>query len=363
LTGNALSTALSQLSGEAGTGAERVAFQLMTEFLGLLTDPFVSGHGNGGGFGPAPGFAAEGQDSLPPEIARAYAGVLKAPPPKPVASFDQRWSAWSAAFGGGNTTNGNAAAGSNNVSAQTYGGAVGVDYHFTPDTLVGFALAGAGTNWDLAQGLGGGRSNAFEAGVYGKSHWGPAYITGALAFANNWFDTNRFTPFGDQLTARFQGQSYGGRLEAGYRYAVAPMVGVIPYAAVQVQSFHTPSYNETDLTGGGFALSYNAVNSTDTRSELGARFDDLTVLNGMPLVLRARLAWAHDWVSNPSLNAVFQALPGGGFIVNGAPIPEDSALVSAGGQLFLSPNWSVMAKFDGDRSQTYAGTGTLRYTW
>jgi outer membrane autotransporter protein len=171
---------------------------------------------------------------------------------------------------------------------------------------------------------------------------------------------------GDQLTARFQGQSYGGRLEAGYRYAVAPMVGVIPYAAVQVQSFHTPSYNETDLSGGGFALSNNAVNSTDTRSELGARFDDLTVLYGMPLVLRARAAWAHDWVSNPSLNAVFQTLPGGGFIVNGAPIPENSALVSAGGQLFLSPNWSVMAKFDGEfasGSQTYAGTGTLRYTW
>jgi len=49
------------------------------------------------------------------------------------------------------------------------------------------------------------------------------------------FDTNRIA-VGDQLTARFQGQSYGGRLEAGYRYAVAPMVGVIPYAAVQVQT-------------------------------------------------------------------------------------------------------------------------------
>jgi hypothetical protein len=38
----------------------------------------------------------------------------------------------------------------------------------------------------------------------------------------------------------------------------------------------------------------------------------------------------------------------------------------AGGQPFLSPNWSVMAKFDGEfagGSQTYAGTGTLRYTW
>ena len=38
----------------------------------------------------------------------------------------------------------------------------------------------------------------------------------------------------------------------------------------------------------------------------------------------------------------------------------------AGGQLFLSSNWSVEAKFDSEfapSAQTYAGTGTLRYTW
>ena len=46
-----------------------------------------------------------------------------------------------------------------------------------------------------------------------------------------------------------------------------------PYAALQAQSFRTPSYNETDVTGGGFALSYNGHTATDTRSELGARFD------------------------------------------------------------------------------------------
>ena len=78
------------------------------------------------------------------------------------------------------------------------------------------------------------------------------------------------------------------------------------------------------------------------------------------------LAWAHDFVSNPALGAVFQSLPGASFTVNGAPIPHNSALTSAGAELFLSPNWSVIAKFDGEfapGSQTYAGTGTLRYTW
>ena len=34
--------------------------------------------------------------------------------------------------------------------------------------------------------------------------------------------------------------------------------------------------------------------------------------------LRARLAWAHDWVCDPALDAGFQTLPGSSFVVNGA---------------------------------------------
>jgi uncharacterized protein with beta-barrel porin domain len=139
-----------------------------------------------------------------------------------------------------------------------------------------------------------------------------------------------------------------------------------PYAALQVQDFHTPSYSESDLTGGGFGLSYNAVSATDTRSELGARFDNLTMWNGTPVVLRGRLAWAHDWVSNPSLGAVFETLPGSNFTVNGAAVPQNSALTTAAAELHLTANWTAIAKFDGEfapTAQTYAGTGTLKYSW
>lgn len=41
------------------------------------------------------------------------------------------------------------------------------------------------------------------------------------------------------------------------------------------------------------------MSATDTRGELGARFADMTMVNEMPLVLRAKLAWAHDWLDNP----------------------------------------------------------------
>jgi YVTN family beta-propeller protein/autotransporter-associated beta strand protein len=367
LTGGALANALTQLDGEVATGGERAAFQLTNEFLGLMLDPFVNGRGYvgsaGGGAGfSAIGFAPEQQDDLPPDIALAYASILTKAPPQ---NFEQRWTAWGSAYGGANTANGVSAVGSNNITASTYGFASGMDYHLTPYTVVGFALAGAGTNWGLANALGTGKSDALQAGAYGISWFGPAYVAGALAFSNHWFTTNR-TALGDALTANFVGQDYAARLEGGYRYAVLPAFAVTPYGAVQFQDFHTPAYSESDTTGGGFGLSYNAMNATDVRTELGTRFDDPAVVFNKPLVLFGRLAWAHDFVDNPVLSAAFQALPGGSFTVNGAPIPHDSALTTAGAKLFLASNWTLLVKFDGEfapGSQTYAGTGTLRYTW
>ena len=362
-TGSRLAGSLTQADGEAATGAERAVFQLTGAFLNLMLDPFVNDRHNPGSGGPALGFASDGQSGLPPELALAYGSVIGKAPPKP--TFEQRWTAWGSAFGGANIASGNAAVGSTDITASTFGFAGGMDYHFTPDTIAGFALAGAGTDWGLANSLGTGRSDAFQAGGYGMHWFGPGYVAGAVAFSNHWFTTNRFA-LGDQLTAKFAGQSYGGRIEGGYRYAVLPAFSVTPYAALQAQSFHTPGYSETDLTGGGLGLAFAGMNATDVRSELGARFDAPSLLYGKPLLLFGRLAWAHDFVSNPALSAAFEGLPVATFTVNGAAIPHDAALTTAGAELVVAPNWMLRAKFEGEfasGSQTYAGTGTLRYTW
>jgi fibronectin-binding autotransporter adhesin len=366
LSGASLGNALSQLSGEPATGAQQVGFQMESQFLNLMLDPFVDGRsGVGGAAGPALGFAPE-REELPDDIALAYSSVLKAPPMK-APTFEQRWSVWGGAYGGGNRTSGDPAVfGSHDLSAATAGGAAGLDYRLAPGTVVGFALAGGGTNWGLAQGLGGGKSDAFQAGVYGTTRWGPAYLAAALAFTNHWMSTDRFAFAGDHLSASFNAQSFGGRVEGGYRFATI-YGGLTPYAAIQSQTFHTPGYTEADLTSGGFALGFNSRNATDTRSELGGRFDRLLLLNPeAALTLRTRVAWAHDWISDPSLAALFQTLPGASFIVNGATPAKNSALASAGAELRLANGVVLLGKFDGEfasHSSTYAGTGTVRYTW
>ena len=217
---------------------------------------------------------------------------------------------------------------------------------------MGLALAGGGTNWSLAQGLGGGKSDAFQAGVYGATRSGPAYLAAAFAFTNHWMSTDRFAlpAIISPRTSTRRATADGSKAAIASRHVTA---GITPYAAIQAQSFRTPGYSETDVNGGGFALGYTGRTATDTRSELGARFDRVLALYpNAVLALRARLAWAHDWVSDPTLAAVFQTLPGASFIVNGATPAKNSALASAGAELRLANGISLLAKFDGEFAST-----------
>src|SRR5436190_2287864 len=196
-------------------------------------------------------------------------------------------------FGGSNRTSGDpAVTGSHDLSARVAGFACGVDYRLTYDSVVGLALAGGGTGWSLGDGPGGGKSDAFQAGVYGATRFGPAYLAAAFAFTNHWMSTDR-TAVGDRLTASFNAQSYGGRIESGYRFGT-PYGGITSYAAIQAQSFHTPGYTETDAIANGFALTFNGRDATDTRSEPGTRLGPVRAAStNATLALRARGAWAH----------------------------------------------------------------------
>ena len=229
-------------------------------FLNLMLNPSFGTNSNGGTFGPI-GFADEAR-AVPPAAASAFAAVDR----NKANSFDSRYGFWGAAFGGSASIDGNATTGSHDTNSQVYGFAAGLDYHATPDTILGFALGGGGTHWGLDQGLGSGRSDMFQAGVYAKTRWGAAYLSGALAYSFHDVTTDRTVTIAgtDMLEAKFKANMVSGRLEGGYRYAM-PWVGVTPYGAVQVQSIALPSYGETATSGSSmFALSFHASQTVTT---------------------------------------------------------------------------------------------------
>ena len=296
----------------------------MNQFMGVMTDPFIAGRGEGAtAGGNAPGYADEealayaAKKRNPNDaVAAIYA---KAPP---VVPFEQRWSVWAAAFGGSQTTDGNTAVGSNTATSRIYGTAIGADYRFSPFTIAGFSLAGGGTNFSVAN-SGTGRSDLFQAGAFIRHNIGAAYLSGALAYGWQDITTDRnVTVAGiDQLRARFNANAWSGRVEGGYRF-VAPVAGGIgftPYAAGQFTTFELPAYAEGVISGANtFALAYGARSVTDTRSELGLRTDKSYAMSDGIFTLRGRVAWAHDFNPGSSIGATFQTLPGASFVVGGA---------------------------------------------
>ncbi|UFZ01727.1 autotransporter domain-containing protein [Bradyrhizobium ontarionense] len=358
---------LTQASGQLGASTQQTTFGAMGQFMGLLTDPAQrSATSSPGG---TTGYAEE-DDRASAYAARrrsdAFAMVTKAP----AAAFASRWSVWAAGFGGSQTTDGNAVAGSTNTASSLYGTAVGADYLISPNTQAGFALAGGGTNFSVT-GQGWGRSDLFQAGAYLRHVQGPAYVSAALAYGWQNVTTDRIVTIAgtDHLSAAFNANAYSGRIEGGTRF-VAPWIGGIgltPYAAAQVTAFDLPAYTEHAVAGGGaFALAYAARTSTDTRTELGLRSDKSFAMQDAVLTLRGRVAWAHDFNPNRAVAATFQALPAASFVVNGAAQASDSALTTASAEMKWTNGWSAAATFEGEFSnvtRSYAGKGVVRYAW
>jgi len=361
---------LTQVSGELATGSQQGTFDAMNLFLSLISDPFVAGR-NGGFGGNAVPFAEEsalGYAAKKPRAARdAFA---KFPTKADVARndlFDQRWSVWGSAYGGGSNTSGNAALGSNDATARAFGFAVGADYRVSRDTLAGFALAGGGTNFSVS-GFGTGRSDLFQAGAFIRHNIGNAYVTAAAAYGWQDVTTERTVTVAgfERLRAQFNANAYSGRIEGGYRY-VTPWMGITPYAAGQFTTYSLPAYAEQVLAGAGtFALNYAAKDVTASRTELGVRTDkSFAVPNGI-LTLRGRAAWAHDFNTDRNVTALFQTLPGAAFVVNGAAQARNSALVTSTAEMKWLNGWSAAATFEGQFSNvtnSYAGKGVVRYAW
>jgi uncharacterized protein with beta-barrel porin domain len=364
---------LTQVSGETAVGSQQVTFDAMTQFMGILLDPFIGGRGDPATSATGPvSFAEEGDASAYAASGRrrssserdAYGLMTKAPLRN---VHDSRWSVWGVGFGGSQTTDGSAALGSNTATSRVFGVAAGADYLLSPRTVAGFALAGGGTNFNVANG-GSGRSDLFQAGAFIRHNAGATYVAAALAYGWQDVTTDRTVTVAgiDRLRAEFNANAWSGRVEGGYRF-ITPWMGLTPYAAGQFTTYSLPAYAEQVLSGANtFALNYAAKDVTASRSELGVRTDKSFAMQNAILTLRGRAAWAHNFNIDRSITPVFQTLPGASFVVNGAAQAHDAALVTGSAEMKWLNGFSLAATFEGEFSsvtKSYAGKGVARYSW
>ena len=224
--------------GDNHAQAQSGAFQLGNSYLSLLTDPFATNKVSTA-TGPL-GYAAE---KKLPEAVRAANAAFK-------ACRGRRLSAALGRLGRGLRRR--------QQHAGRYRSGHLRSLHarwrrrcrrrLSSHTLIGFSLAGGNINWSVnsAATTGSGSSDTFMAGVYGKYGFGAGYLSGAATYTNYWMRTDVQLPSaGDLFRANFEAESWGGRLEGGYRAGQYWAINWTPYGAIQGQSFRTPNYAET----------------------------------------------------------------------------------------------------------------------
>lgn len=336
----------------------QATFLAMTQFTQALLDPAIDGRG----VGPAEldaelaAYADVGNDPTHGGIGREAYGAIYGRP----SLASAHWNVWAAGFGGSQVSTGGGGS-----ASRSFGTVVGADYSLSPQTRIGFALAGGGTGY--ANNFSSGRSDLFQVGTFARHSAGPAYVATALAYGWQAITGDyQVTPAGtSQLNVAVNANAYSGRLEGGYRFAM-PRFGITPYAAAQITTFRLPS-NAAQPASADPSLSAAGSDSfTDTRTEIGLRTSTSVALLGGMVSLRGRLAWAHDFSAGQSIPAAFQSLPGQGFIAGGTALAPNAALTGIALELRNLNGWSASANLDGELSslvRSYTGKAILRYAW
>ena len=348
------------------TGTAQATFLAMTQFTQTLLDPAIDGRSIG-----RPEFDSElsaytdlGNDRMHGGIGReAYEAIYGKP-----SLAAQHWSIWAAGFGGSQT-----ATDGSGSSARSFATAIGTDYALSPQTRIGFALAGGGTGF--ANSFSSGRSDLFQAGSFVRHSIGAAYVATALAYGWQAITSDhQVTPAGgDQLNAAVNANAYSGRIESGYRIAT-PWLGITPYAAGQITMFRLAAYAGQPAYAADQSAPSSSNSFTDGRSELGLRTSMSFVLAGGLFDLRGRLAWAHDFSATQSMPTVFQAISGQGsgqgssqgFVIGSAALAPNSTLTGVALELRGLNGWSASANFDSALSslvRAYTGKAIVRYAW
>ena len=340
----------------------QATFLAMSQFTQTLLDPAVDGRGPGRSEldTELAAYADIGNDPTHGGIGRDAYGAIYGRP----SLAAPHWNVWAAGFGGSQTSTG-----STGSASRSFGTVAGADYSLSPQTRMGFALAGGGTGF--ANNFSSGRSDLFQAGAFVRHSVGSAYVATGLAYGWQAISNDHpVTPAGSgQLAAAINANAYSGRIEGGYRLA-SSWLGVTPYAAAQITSFRLPSSTSATQPPPGAANAFSSPpgsdSFTDSRTELGLRTSTSLALAGSELNLRGRLAWAHGFSAGQAIPAAFQPQPGLGPIAAIASLAPNAMLTGVALELRAVNGWSAAANFDSEVSsllRSYTGKAVLRYSW
>ncbi|MCA1326294.1 autotransporter domain-containing protein [Herbaspirillum sp. alder98] len=263
------------------------------------------------------------------------------------------------------------------ASSYDNGGSIvsfGHDYMLSPDVLSGFSFSANSDRTRYRDVVADGRSDGLQAALYTRYRpQGQAFFMKGMAALGWWSSTLSrqlaIGTFASNVRGKYTVRSASVYGEAGHTWQDRRLV-LEPYAGLAVALTWRPAYSESTQSGsGGFALTYGGQRSTQTTSIVGLRLhqalpEDATASS---IQWQADFAWRHRWGSNDStVRAAFVNNAADTFIVRGAALGRDEAVMNIGASIPLAPTAAAFAQLGaalGKGYQSYGAQAGVRWWW
>jgi fibronectin-binding autotransporter adhesin len=261
---------------------------------------------------------------------------------------------WTRGFGSWAKTDsdGNAA----NFTRNTGGILAGADMAVAEATRLGVLAGYAHSSFDADDRDSSGDVDSYQIGLYGGTQIDAVGLRAGVAYAWHDISTER-EALGDDLDADYDAGTVQVFGEAGYIFDLDSL-RLEPFANAAYVSTKTDDFEED---GGPAALSSDSETNDNTFTTLGLRAAVGFNLGEMPASFRAMAGWRHAFGDvEPETTFAFEGSED--FVIAGAPIARDAAVLEAGFDLAISSDATFGIAYSGeigDDAQDHGLNATL----
>jgi len=273
---------------------------------------------------------------------------------------ENRWGVWVTGFGDFVNVDGDGNA--KGYDFTTGGVSVGVDYRITDHLAIG-AMGEYAHTWTSLRPSGDIDVDSGRGGVYATWYNHGVYFNGAIYGGHNTYESSR-AGLGGLATGGTEGAEWSTFISGGYDFHFGQLT-VGPIASLQYTYVNINGFAEK---GSLAPLAIHSGSAESLRSDFGFRAFYQWQIGKILVEPLLKAAWEHEYkYSALPITAGFAGIPGPSATFFGPNEGHDSAIVSAGVSVQLTPAISTYVNYDGQLGRgnydSNAVTGGVRISF
>jgi outer membrane autotransporter protein len=250
---------------------------------------------------------------------------------------------------------------SNGYSANTQGLLVGFDREVEDDLILGTSLSYVDSSIESIGKQKLTNLDSYQLNIYGAKDFSQYFVNTMLGFAYNKYSSLRKIPIFDvEAKAKYSGQTYVSRIEAGGNFRMKNNYIITPLLAITMAKNVVQNYQETGAPDLNYRVRNNSTSFFETR--LGINVSKMLQPTRMQKIQpNFGISYGYDFAGSKQKTRATFVGQDAGFDAKSANIPQGSLRFEVGTKIFHMNSFSFDAIYAFDlRNNYHAHSGSVR---